>query len=724
MSLNKRVKSIIAISIISVLVVCGYYVINSILGMGNIDSKYNYTDEQIDYIKNVDEIDIYIFTPEFMFNDVKETTEDKKDKGFSLPSASKLGEKIGSALRESFSKKGLAEDNGKRADEYETVINGFMESLDSISKDIKYYHDEKGEYSKKFNAEKNTIVFQKGDDIKKVSYDEFFVTLKDGTKYAFDRNKVINVLKSFSNEEATKTTSLFALNGYDTDGDVISPITNQPFVFPAITSRYDVEYMRVINQKGGFSILQDTKTGNFYFDNAVTLAYDAEKFSYMIMSGIYMLSTDKIENPAPLSEYGLDKEEEATAIVEILKTDGVLHRVIIGKKTLDGKGYYARYYTKKHIYIISSSIEDSLLLTAEDFLKTNLVHPVTTVEGVHSIDDINVNFLKEGKNLNVVLLDDDDDDGTQVFSIWKILSPEELIPIGKEFGNPNSTAFTDFIQSAAALATEKIVEYKMTSIPVDGIVLSGLPEEALTSFSKETIEGFDNETLKKYGLDNPRLDVSYSYPITDSNKKNYKIVSRVFISDEQEDGNYYAYSYLYTYNDSGKLTEILSTGCISTLSLANVDWLDWEVMDFNNQFLYKNFVYNLDWIEVEYQNEIYRFNVNGNVEKEDVEGVTLVHNGSSKDIDIMSFKYMYSSILSIYMVDNYEIADEDPNMLCRITINAGGGSTEMIFYRVTNTKAFYTLNGEGKYYVKVDSIFNFLNKYQRVLNGEILTRDD
>jgi len=48
----------------------------------------------------------------------------------------------------------------------------------------------------------------------------------------------------------------------------------------------------------------------------------------------------------------------------------------------------------------------------------------------------------------------------------------------------------------------------------------------------------------------------------------------------------------------------------------------------------------------------------------------------------------------------------------------------MKFYRVTNTKAFYTLNGEGKYYVKAASIFNFLEKYQMILDGKIITRDD
>ena len=62
--------------------------------------------------------------------------------------------------------------------------------------------------------------------------------------------------------------------------------------------------------------------------------------------------------------------------------------------------------------------------------------------------------------------------------------------------------------------------------------------------------------------------------------------------------------------------------------------------------------------------------------------------------------------------------------MCRITIHASGGSTEMIFYRVTNTKAYYTLNGEGKYYVKATSVFDFLSKYEKILAGQILTRYD
>ncbi len=736
MSLSKRIKSIIIISLLSILVVGAYYIVSYFISDEETDEYYSFTEEEIEILKETEKIDIYMFKPEFMFYETSTENTEEEEK-FSIPSPSKVGENLGTSLREFIIKGNVAEDTGERADEYATVINGFMKSLSEVSSKINYYHDENGSFSEKYNITGDYIIFDKDGEITKVAYDDFFVTLEDGTKYAFDRQKVINIINSINGREEKNVHSLVALKGYDTDGDTVSTITNTPFVFPPITSRYDVQVLNVYNRNGGFRVYQDETTQNFYFKDALTLDYNSELFSTALMSAIYMLSTGKVESPVSLAEYGLDDEKNATAVVQIYMKgeNSPSHQVIIGNKTVDGTGYYAKYYNKDHIYIISSDIENGLLLPAQDFFQKSIVHTVTSVEGVYSIDDIKVNFLTEDKELNVVLMEDEDDDGSQVYSIWKIISPQELIPTGKEFGNPNSSAFTEFIQSAATLTSEKIVEYKMTDVPIsESAAWDIISEEVLANYiqnrivsdgkDRSEIEGFSAETLEKYGLLNPRLEVSYSYPVEASNGEEYKIFSRVMISELNEDGEYYAYSYLYTFNSKGELTEIQCTGCITTLSKDNVTWLEWGVMDFNNKFLYKNYVYNVDWLEVESNGEIYRFNVDASEEDEEVYAVTLVHNGSSQSIEPMNFKLMYSSVLLIYMVDNYEIANEEPQMMCRITIHARGGSTEMIFYRVTNTKAYYTLNGEGKHYVKVSTVFNFLSKYNRVINGETLSRDD
>ncbi len=725
MSLKKRIQSIIVISLLSVLVVGGYYLVSYFLGIDN-TTKFTYSDSEIELIKDAGEFNIYMFEPQYMFLNTAKDKENNENKGeFSLLFASGAGEKLGSSIRDYFANKNLAKDTGERADEYESTINGFLSSLSIESSKIDYFYDENGSLAEKFNIEGNYIVFEKGKEIKKIPYDDFFVTLETGEKYAFNKTFLVNVLGSFSGKEQLDTKSLYALKGYDTDGDTVSTISGNPFVFPGITDRYKVDYMKVKNANGEFSLIQDPKTKNFVFENATTLSYNAEAFSTLLMSGIYMLSGGKVENPAELSQYGLDNIDKATAVVDVLLTDKTLHRVIIGNPTLDGKGYYAKHYKKDHIYILPNNNAKNLLISANDLLETTLVNAVSSLEDVYSVDDIHVKFLKDNKELHVVLLDDDDDDGQQIYSIWKILAPEELIPAGKEFGNPNSSAFTEFIQSAATLKTEYIKEYKMEEIPLNENILSVVKEDALENYKAETILSFSDDVLKKYGLDNPRLEVMYTNPLKTSGDQKYNITSRVIISDKSEDGFYYAYSYLYKYDSKGKLLEVFCTGCISVLTVETVEWLEWELMDFNNRFLYKNFVYNLDWIEVDYRNEVYRFNVDGSREDEDVKGVKLIcPDGTTKDIDIQTFKFLYAAIINIYMVDNYDIADENPSEICKIKLHAGGGLTEMVFFRVTNTKAYYTLNGEGKYYVKFESVHNFLEKYLRVLDGDLLTKDD
>ena len=93
MILNKRIKSIIIISIISAIVVCGYYLVSYLLKDDSLGSYYDYTDSEVEYIMDSQKIDVYIFTPEFMFKTDEKEDSDAKE-GFSLPSSSKLGESL------------------------------------------------------------------------------------------------------------------------------------------------------------------------------------------------------------------------------------------------------------------------------------------------------------------------------------------------------------------------------------------------------------------------------------------------------------------------------------------------------------------------------------------------------------------------------------------------------------------------------------------------------
>jgi len=87
MSLSKRIKSIIIISLISVAVICGYYLVNYFLHGTSNDSYYKFTDDELAQLKDIDKIEIYMLQPEYMFYAETEDSESEEKKGFSFPSA-------------------------------------------------------------------------------------------------------------------------------------------------------------------------------------------------------------------------------------------------------------------------------------------------------------------------------------------------------------------------------------------------------------------------------------------------------------------------------------------------------------------------------------------------------------------------------------------------------------------------------------------------------------
>ena len=48
-----------------------------------------------------------------------------------------------------------------------------------------------------------------------------------------------------------------------------------------------------------------------------------------------------------------------------------------------------------------------------------------------------------------------------VTSIWKLVSPTEYIPAGKNFAYPDATAFNDFVYGLTTLVGDRVVEYNL-----------------------------------------------------------------------------------------------------------------------------------------------------------------------------------------------------------------------------------------------------------------------
>lgn len=294
-------------------------------------------------------------------------------------------------------------------DEYWEMLYRFSNAIVEVNDDFSLETEENSSFSGA------RIVV--GDNKKEIAFDNFFKTLYDGTKYAFDGEALIaNTIFSLSGKEE-KTIELRALKGYDTDGDTVNETENGkfPYMFPQIADRSEIAYLTIKNQDGEYSVYNDE--GDFYFASSRAISYDEEKFALLNSNCRIPLAAGKMELPEgkTFGDYGLSDEGGSTGgytLMTVNDKDGnyFLHTVYIGNLSASGY-YYSRYVgakfkasiqdgvedklvhnlSKDTIYLLPASVvQGSILLPETDIMKTTIVNSITNTEQIFQIDNIRI----------------------------------------------------------------------------------------------------------------------------------------------------------------------------------------------------------------------------------------------------------------------------------------------------------------------------------------------
>ncbi len=250
----------------------------------------------------------------------------------------------------------------------------------------------------------------------------FFKTLYDGTKYAFDGEALIcNGIFRLTNKEEQEI-SLRALEGFDTDGDIVTA-GGAPFIFPSI-ERSGISYLTVSNQHGEYSVYQADK--RFYFNSSRAISYDDEMFSLLTTNCRHAVAYGKMEIPEGQSwdNFGLNEKEPKNGFYSLMTTDDKdgnysIHTVYIGEKSSSGRYYFARYIggifkpsgkedvadtlmhnlSKDLIYFIPADTYDgSIGLPQTDIMKPEIINVIEDTTKVYNIGDIRIDLYKEGIN--------------------------------------------------------------------------------------------------------------------------------------------------------------------------------------------------------------------------------------------------------------------------------------------------------------------------------------
>lgn len=273
---------------------------------------------------------------------------------------------------------------------------------------------------------------------------------------------------------------------------------------------------------------------------------------------------------------------------------------------------------------------------------------------------------------------------------WKVTEPAEYIPEGKNFIYPDSNNFTTtFLGSLGTLVGDSVVE-------------SGLATDV---YDSSTI----NQTmLKKYGLDDPDIIASYVF-------KGW--TSTVYFKRDKEDSTrYYAYSTEDYHDDETDMH--MTTGIIAVVTTATAEWLTWDPVDFLDHNLLSMYIDDIHRFTLSFGGQDYAFDLIDTDSDDRIDTVKI----DGRTVDTKNFRYLYVSLIGITLKGEYSATDDPPAEILRVKIDGDTKSPEIVFYRVSATKAYYTVDGQGKYYVLVDRVNTVKRNVGLLLAGESVPR--
>jgi len=455
------------------------------------------------------------------------------------------------------------------------------------------------------------------------------------------------------------------------------------YVFEPIERAY-IQSVEVKNEFGGYKIYRDA-SDTFQLDGFLGLKFNEELLSSLIVtagSPTTMMRVAKDLDEEGFAEYGLDDPQASWTLTS---TSGEKYTIYVGDKLVTDAGYYVKYEPRNAVYILSTTLEDTILKPAHSLLK-----PLLTA-GMSSNDYFTVqNFtIWHGEDIfvNVEKIPDAEKKDPDKIVEIKMTQPVPETSGEQALYEINETLYFDVLYKLMALEGTEVLAFK--------------PED---------------DQLAEYGLSDPAYAVRYVF-------NDYEFV--LFISEMQPDGTYNAVSSLYGYSmvckvpaenliwlEAGKFDWLLSTPFF--VNIVEIEQIKLKGDDINADFYLKHGTDDSGAATLEVTDSV---------------SGTVIPNK-----DVKNFRQYYKSMLNItnqeYVTLSAEdkaalMESEDEVMLTMYYKKTNGEEFEFKFYRyvelstghISGGKIFVTVNGVGEFYTSNDLIQKLIDDCPRVLAG-------
>ena len=386
-----------------------------------------------------------------------------------------------------------------------------------------------------------------------------------------------------------------------------------------------------------------------------------EKISSLFVSCGYTLSMTRVtEDCEDMSEFGL-ADSDNPAYYTLTTRDGKTHTVYIGSKIPTGAGYYVRYKGRNAVYVLDSTIGDTVLQPLENMITPMLALPMNT----NDYFTIKNFAVMKGDEITVLItyLDEEDKAAEAAMGSNKMLAPANYTVNDSNY----------------SVALEQLTNFQGTS------TLAYDPTE---------------EELKEYGLLEPAFSVYYEYQ---------GVQQTIVFSEMNENGNYYAYSLLFN--------------LITEVDGHSMEWIDWDLIKWVDEPIFMMNINDVRTITVDSETATRVFDLEGEAQELVVTERDTGFKPEVKNFR-QFYKTLLSVYMQDYVgMTEEEIAalDDSKDLYMTLTIETRAGVTHVYkVYPYSTRRAYYTVDGKGEFYILRDMATKIITDAEKVMTNEVI----
>lgn len=473
---------------------------------------------------------------------------------------------------------------------------------------------------------------------------------------------------TFKSDDGTKVSVTKNEDGYTAVATGKITYNTRPFIYPEIPVD-EIKEITIVNGNGTINMYLDETTEQHFLKGREYQPYNEQKFSDLRFQSRFMLASRRFdelyETDEQLKPFGLDTGSNPVKVT-VSDVSGNTYNVYIGAPLVSGNGYYAKD-DDPYVYVLDGSVS-VLFCDVNEIINPMVLMPLTQNEYQYAEE---LTIYKDGEIfVSSSILSEEARKNTASSDLHKITYP----------GNYPASMNNYYIalECFAALNGTRVVE---------SAVLASGNENA-------------DAVFEKYGLTVASNDVI----LKTAGKENRFITGNRFIDTDGSDC-FYAYSPQFD--------------TIVVLPVANVPFLDFELLDFINSSFFQVNITNVAEISFEVGNKSYVFVLSGTGKE-----LTVTEKLSGKVVDTASFRQLYMSLLTA-KIEGYAGAENvtGGRELKYKVKSIYGEETIYEFSLISTTRELLTLDGSSQFYTARSYVTDIINKLDMLMNDEIITPD-